>query len=649
MLNFKSLKRNLWEDQHEDASQETCHFHHLIRLSGKRSSRFMKKTILFLFFACTSLHGLAQSFTDSVQILDEIVLSDSKLINYASGVKQSVLNDSVLKNNSKSLTSLLAFNSNLYFKENGYGMVSSPSFRGTNASQTAVIWNGININSQLSGQADFNTLSSSSYNSVSIRSGGGSVQYGSGAIGGSIHLNNKLAFYSHFDNAVQLAYGSFNTLQTGFNSSYGTNKFSVNLGVFSVNSDNDYSYLETNKRNENGAFENLNLNVNLGYFISNKDVLKLYHQSYIGEREFSGTLVAPARSKYEDENYRSMFEWVRFSGRFNSSLKIGHLQELFKFFENKNTDNYSFGKVNTYLINHSLNVRLSKKLQFKTILDFNSYEGAGSSFGDPKRHAFSTTVLLNHKPIEKLNYGINFRKDFTSGFESPFVFSVDAAYQVTKKYKIQINGSKNYRVPTFNDLYWNPGGNLDLVPESSYQLDFGQQFHFKYVNFKLNGYYINTKDLIQWLPSTEAIWKPVNIAKSQSYGAELELDSQYKINAHHFSVNAHYSYTVSENMETKKQLIYVPFHKGNASISYNYKNFTTYYQHLFNGEVFIIGSHLIGYNVGNLGLGCTLNKKGTVKYEINFKVNNLYNTYYENVALRPMPNRNYQIQTIIKF
>jgi vitamin B12 transporter len=609
----------------------------------------MKKIIFFLVFTGTWLHSVGQSITESIQMLDEIVLSDSKLIHYASGVKQSVLNDSILKQNSKSLTSLLAFNSNLYFKENGYGMVSSPSFRGTNASQTAVIWNGININSQLNGQTDFNTISTSNYNSISIRSGGGSVQYGSGAIGGSIHLNNKLAFYSHFDTAVQVSYGSFNTKQTGFNTSYGTDKFSINLGSFYTSSDNDYKYLGTSKVNENGAFENLNLNINLGYFVSEKDVLKLYHQNYQGERAFSGTLVAPARSKYEDENYRTMVDWVRISGRFNSSLKVGHLQELFKYFENKNTDSYSFGKVNTFFVNHNLNVRLSETLQFKTILDFNSYEGAGSSFGDPKRHAFSTTVLLNHKPTEKLNYGVNLRKDFTSGFESPFVFSLDAAYQVTKQYEIQINGSKNYRVPTFNDLYWRPGGNLDLVPESSYQVDFGQQFNFEYFNFKLNGYYINTEGLIQWQPDTNGFWSPINVAESQSYGTELELESHYKIKAHHFNVNAHYSYTVSENMETKKQLIYVPFHKGNASLAYGYKNFNMYYQHLFNGEVFIIGSTLKGYNIGNVGLGYTLNEKGIINYEINFKVNNLYNTYYENVALRPMPNRNYQIQTIIKF
>ncbi|MFI0428029.1 TonB-dependent receptor plug domain-containing protein [Mariniflexile sp. HMF6888] len=602
---------------------------------------------VLLFVACFS--SSAQTMTDSIQQLDEVVISDTKLINYASGIKVEVLNDSVLQHNSKSLTGLLAFNSNLYFKENGYGMVSSPSFRGTNASQTAVVWNGININSQLNGQTDFNTINTNNFNSIAIRSGGGSVQYGSGAIGGSIHLNNKLAFNNHFENNIQGSYGSFNTEQVGFNSSYGTDKFSINLGSFYTSSKNDYKYLGTNKVNENGSFENMNFNINLGFFVSEKDVLKLYHQNYQGQRDFSGTLVAPARSKYEDENYRTMLDWSRVSGKTSSKFKVAHLHELFKYFENKDKESYSFGKVNTLLLNHNFNVRINDKIQFGTILEYTNLQGKGSSFKEPERNAFSAIALLNHKPNNLISYGINLRKDFTSGFESPLVFSVDAGFDLFEHYKIQINGSKNYRIPTFNDLYWQPGGNLDLVPESSYQVDFGQQFNFKHFNFKLNGYYISTEDLIQWKPDINGFWSPVNIAETQSYGVELELESQYKVKAHHFNVNAHYSYTVSENIETKKQLIYVPFHKGNVSLAYGYKKINMYYQHMFNGEVFIIGSMLKGYNMGNVSFGYTLNQRGIINYEINFKVNNLYNTYYENVALRPMPNRNYQIQTIIKF
>jgi iron complex outermembrane receptor protein len=607
------------------------------------------KQHLFILIIGIGFCNFAQAQRDTIQKLDEVFLSDSKLVQYTAGIKVETLNDSIINANPVSLTGLLAFNSNLYFKENGFGMVSSPSFRGTNASQTAVVWNGININSQLNGQTDFNTINTTNFDTIDIRSGGGSVQYGSGAIGGSIHLNNNLEFTSHFDTQLRLAYGSFDTRMTNMSSSYGNSKFTINAGVAYVDSNNDYKYLGTDRVNENGAFNTINFNLNLGYFISEKDVLKLYHQNYNGEREFSGTLVAPSNSKFEDENYRTMLEWTRISGAFSSKLKAVHLKERFKFFENKANDFFSFGRVNTWLFNHNLNYRVSNRLQFRSILEISRFDGGGGSFGNPKRNAFSATVLMNHKPTTRFEYNLNLRKDVTSDFENPFLFSVDGAYRVSNTYAIQFNASKNFRIPTFNDLYWQPGGNLNLNPEQSYQIDLGHTLNAKAINFKLNTYYIRTEDLIQWRPDNAGVWMPINVASAQSYGAELEAKYSVSYKLNKFSLSGRYSYTISENLETKSQLIYVPIHKGNIAFAFNRKLFSMFYQHLFNDAVFIIGDTLEGFNVANAGFGYQFNKNGKVQYDINLRIQNLYNKNYQNVALRPMPNRNYQILTTIKF
>ncbi len=135
---------------------------------------------------------LAQN--DSITSLKEVIVSDANLKKYSTSQSVLKLNDSVINKNEALLTDLLNFNSTIYFKEYGRGMLSTVAFRGTTSSQTAVIWNGININSQMNGSTDFNTISSSDYNSVSVKAGGGSVIYGSGAVGGTVHLNNDLAF-----------------------------------------------------------------------------------------------------------------------------------------------------------------------------------------------------------------------------------------------------------------------------------------------------------------------------------------------------------------------------------------------------------------------------------------------------------------------
>lgn len=594
--------------------------------------------------------ALAQSSTDSIQHLDEIVLSDVKLKRYANGYKSTVLSDSILRKNNASLTDLLRFNSNIYFKENGYGMVSSPSFRGTNASQTAVIWNGININSQLNGQVDFNTISSSNYNNITIRSGGGSVQYGSGAIGGTVHLSNDFDFEKHFDQRLQLSYGSFDTKNANYNTSFGNTKWSGNFGVAYVDSANDFRFLGTDRRNENGAFDNLDINFNLAYVISKKDVLKLYHQNFRSHREFSSTLLAPSNSKYESEDYRSMIEWTHIEDHYTSSLKAVHLLEQFKYFENKDLDNFSEGQAHTFLIKHHYKREFSKRLVLSVITDFTHITAKGNSFNDPKRNAFSATAILNHRPTAKLQYNLNIRKDVISDFESPLVFSGDISYQILKPYTLKFNASKNFRVPTFNDLFWNPGGNLDLEPEESFQLDLGHEVVFKDVTVKLNTFYMETTDLIQWRPHTvSAFWNPVNIANAKHYGLEAELGVSKQLNKHTLFLSTSYSYTETEDIEKNQRLFYVPVHKANASLSYNYKSFTAFYQHMYNGEVDVVGDTLDGFDVGNLGVSYTFNTKKKLSYIADFRINNIYDTYYLNVPLRPMPNRNFNIKLTLKF
>jgi iron complex outermembrane receptor protein len=184
---------------------------------------------------------LAQN--DSINKLKEVVVSDSNLKNFSNTQSIQRLNDSIISKNQSSLTSLLNYNTVLYFKENGLGMTSAPSFRGTTSQQTVVVWNGINVNSQLLGQADFNTISTRGFNSIDVKAGGGSVVYGSGAIGGTIHLNNDLKFADTFKNDFQIYYGEFNTLSAVYGITAGTKKWSFDAS-FTRNSSEKWSILQ---------------------------------------------------------------------------------------------------------------------------------------------------------------------------------------------------------------------------------------------------------------------------------------------------------------------------------------------------------------------------------------------------------------------
>lgn len=610
----------------------------------------MVKHAIYIILGCFFLWGPLQAQNRPVYQLKEVVVSDSRLEDFGEGHKEEKLNDSVIQTNGALLTSLLAFNSNIYFKEEGFGMVSSPSFRGTNASHTAVIWNGININSPLNGQVDFNTMIPFNYSDVTVRSGGGSVQYGTGAIGGSVHLNNTLRFQDHFENRLRLGYGSFDTRMLNFNQDFGKGKWSYNFGVNHVGSDNDYKYLDTDDRNENGAYEQSSVNVNVGHRLGEAHLLRLYHQSHFGDRNFSGTLVAPGRSRYEDTRHQTQFHYQLFHGRSNSQFRVAHLYERFKYFENKDTDAFTFGKVNTFLARYQLDTQLHERVKVNTFLQYTNLKGEGSSFGDPARNDFSTTMVVKHHLSKNLVYNINLRKDFNSDFDAPFVYGLDMRYAVSKAYVLKLNASRNFRLPTFNDLYWQPGGNLDLVAETSYQIDLGQELHLGNVKISLNGYYMETEDMIKWLPNNSGIWSPVNIDSVTIYGLEGGLGYTKDLTERQsLELNLHYGYTVSKNNETDRQLIYVPHHRGNGAVAYKNGSFKAFYQHLYTGEISIIGGKLAGYQVANAGLEFSPKQAKKWGYSMGITVNNVYNAYYESMVLRPMPNRNIQTRLTLNF
>lgn len=575
--------------------------------------------------------------------LKHVVISDTQLNRFSKSKTTTTFTDSIVRKSSSSLTSLLNYNSTIYFKENGLGMVSSPSFRGTTAQQTAVIWNGININSQLNGQTDFNTIVSTNYNSIVVRAGGGSSIYGSSAIGGSIHLNNSVEFKKQLFNQLFVQYGSFNTLNANYNFIASNDKLSSQITISRNSSDNDYEYLDTNLKNENGQFYNTSLNAILGYKINPKSHLKFYSQWYDGARNFSGTLAAPSKSKYTDLNFRNLAELMVEHNAFVSTLKAAYLSEKYRYFEDKDQPNFSFGKVETALLKYDLLYRFSKKITFNTLVDYTHTKGFGSDLNENKRGVFSSVFLMKHQLLNKLSYEINFRKEVTNNYESPFLYSLGLHYNATKNYHLKFNYSKNFRIPTFNDLYWQQGGNPNLKPEDAHQLEFNQEVVFKNVVFSLTGFYNSLTNLISWKPNDTGLWQPINTEKVKAYGIETNLNYKRKLNSNHsIELTINYAYTVSENQFTQKQLIYVPFHKMTSSIAYSYKKFTFFSTNLFNGQVFTSLDNaykLKEYNVVNCGIEYDVFKECT----LGFRVQNLLNENYQSVAQRPFPGRNYTL------
>lgn len=601
----------------------------------------MRHICIYLFvFLSTWMH--AQSL-DSIQVLAPVTLWSQNVKEYSEGYTQKVLSDSILSRSNGTFTSLLESNSLIYFKENGHGMVSSPSFRGTNASQTAVLWNGIPINSMFTGQTDFNTILTGSIDKLTIRSGSGSVPFGSGAIGGSILLDNSPKFDQENKHQVKFGFGSFSTYNGQIRSLLSTKNSYLDVSLEGLQSENDYPYPKTSNRNVDAAFYHYSLGLSAGL---RKDNHRLYFHSnwYEGKRDFSGTLYAPARDGYRDYNTRNLLHWEMYLGNWTSSLKIAHLFEQFRYYANKNSKNYSYGKSNTWWTDYSLAYRFNAMMKLTGILQYNHIDGKGSDVEDANRDTGAAILMFNHHLSEKWRYGIHLRQEFLNGFTNPFLFAFDTKYQVSPSYSVHFNAAKNYRVPTFNDLYWTAGGNEDIEPEKSIQFEVANSWSKQNYGLSAAVYYIQSTDMIKWVPRG-SLWNPINISEARNYGVELEAHYSYNLDKHRFWIDIAYAYTKAEDQELKKQLIYVPYHKYNASLTYKYKNWNASYQTLFNGEMYTSSDNKNKqkeYNVHQLAVEYqfTLNE---LQGLAGIRIKNLYDTYYENLPSRPMPGRHFNL------
>jgi vitamin B12 transporter len=606
---------------------------------------------LFIFALPIIFASNLYSQRDSVVVnLNAFSLSISKVNDFSKGYSAILISDSLVNRNIRSLTDILKFNSFIYFKENGLGMVSSPSFRGTSASHTAVIWNGININSQLNGQVDFNAISANSYDNISVRSGGGSVLFGSGAIGGSIHLDNLIQFSKQEKHKLLVNYGSFNTQHINYDYVKATDKSFINIGLGYNASDNDFKYLGSNLTNENGSYLNYNFDVNYGYKINKKHQLKIYSSTFFADRNLSRTLNAPSNDGYEDINSKNLLEWnFALSSKEVITSRISYIFEKFKYFDNnQNKSNFSDGNTQRKIGQIDYNNSFSTKLKLNAILGFESVTASGSSFDTNTRNILSGVVSLNHQLTKKLSYGVQLRQDVQNDFDSPFLYSLGIEQKFSEKYTLSFNTSKNFRIPTFNDLYWQPGGNINLKPEDSYQFEIGNVISLKNISLQVNGFYIKSSHLIQWIPNPSGVWSPTNTDETRNLGIEFSANYKTSIKDHFIVINANYAYTDAKDLETNQQLISVPKNRLNGFVNYQYKNWSAFYQLLFNDDVQFLVDTIPAFQVSNVGVEYEIS---TLKSNPNlgFVINNIYNTKYQNTLNRPMPGINFQITTTINF
>jgi len=617
---------------------------------------------IFLSYAQSKPQGVL----DSIQTIDVVEVKATVFQELTVlGQKSVAISENARLRNSTNFTELLRYNSPIVFKDFGRGGVSTARFRGTSATNTMVLWNGININAVGNGQTDFNALSIATADEIKIQSGGASVRYGSGAIGGSVHIYDLLYFDKHIESQFFSTYGSFQTTSNFIKTNIGTDKWAFKVAATYNQSDNDYTFIDNRYtdaagnllKNENGNYQNYGLDLSMGFQISEHNTLRFFTTAYYANRFFSDGLPNPAAGseRNEDFNQRNLLQWKWHFSALKQQVNLAYVTQEYRYYESKDALSFDYGKTKQAIASHELTYKMADFWKATSFLQYTRTQGTADVITTRTRSVLSFSGGLSYNNGRNFISAVNFRNEANSDFKLPFLLSFAAERKIASSFWAKINLSKNYRVPTYNELYWPKVGNLDLLPEYAHQGDFGFSLKKKQLEIAATFFYIKMDNKIIWLPYVDSNqWRPKNIDKAINKGLETSFFVEKNIQNATLQLRGNYIYTSAENTKTEKQLAYTPKHLLNYTFSYRVNRIEAYIQDLWQSKVYTNEIGIDFYSlqpvsVMNFGLDYTLFHQKYNKLVLGGKLNNIFNRVYYFTNLRPMPGINFSININYKF
>jgi vitamin B12 transporter len=634
-------------------------------------TKYTNLFICVLVYFFTASHKLQSQTKDTTaHQLQEVIITQTKQEQFETSKKNSSIDSLTLsKYNTSNLADLLSNQSTVHIKSYGNGNIATTSIRGGSANHTALLWNGLNIQNAMLGQPDLSIVPSALFNSISLEYGGGSAMWGSGAIGGSIHLQNNLLFNQGYKTKLQLSVGSFETKKINSGIFLSLKKIASNTNLYYNGSENNYNYIDTTDReNTNKQLSHANyiakgLMQEFSIFITPFQKINLRGWYNVIDRNLPSYSAIASKQKQIDENLKLSGDWNFHKRNLNSIIRLAYFNDNLNYNDTNASFLVSKSNIRTTII-ESDNIYRYKRHQINIGINYTSYKSvlfSSTNYNDTNYyHTLSKTAyfmaykltLLN----SKLNYNIAIRKEFTTQLKIPFTGNSGIHYQILKLLSLKINYNKSFRQPTLNDLYWNPGGNPNLKPEQSDEVDGGIEFKYSKYNYHvlIEGTYFNrhTNNWIVWLPSDKSYWSPRNIAEVYSRGTETKTELSYVKKDVLLKLIVNTSYVLSTNQKKisendnsfERQIIYTPRYNGQATFLLKYKNISLLFNNNYTGYRFTSTdntSWLNPYYIANLKCSYAYSFS-SVNIELFCNINNLFNKNYTVVSNRPMPLRNFE-------
>jgi len=639
----------------------------------------MKRLSLYILLLLISSNLFSQTDSDSIIVsTPSINVFSNRIVTLREDSPSAVQvfdKEFISKVNGNQVSDVLKFAGNVFIKSyGGNSSLKTISINGLGAEHTLILLNGVRLNSSQNAQYDLSLLSKESIESIEVMPSGGSVSYGSDAISGVVNIKT-----SSPENNLSLK--KLNANVSAEAGSFGFKKYDIGVSgrmsnsyfiasYYNEHSDDAFDYyyfngsIKEKKTRQNNSYSKDNVNLQYSFARNNLQLSLLTYYN-VSERNLPGVETGsdPSVAKQLDKNWNTIL---------NFEYKSGYTFNLTANYQN-NLSNYSvvpyqsnYYKNSAGALNPSIQLNYqSAKFLFGADL---TYASISSDQIDGFRERVSSAVYAVNETnvLKNLTIFPSLRFENISDLNKQVITSKFGVNYKPLNDNILImhtNIGNSFRSPTFNELYWKTGGNLNLLPEKSLSFEAGMLSEFRFItvnSIEVNYTYINSTDKIVWKPGNTIYWSPLNVGNSVSNILSISLNSLAKLSDFttlKFNVNYSMNSSVKNNSDYtgdptyNKQLIYIPkdLFKFSADVVYKSSGIGLYNIILgkrytdFENTAFLNPGFLLD---GNIYTGISINN---ITALLKFEVNNITNENYQVISGYPMPLRNYKFVLTLKY
>ncbi len=619
----------------------------------------MRQQLVFLLILFSQVHiAFAQKERkDTILLLRVVTIEDIRLPASNPGLDQENFRTQKNGKSAQSLAEILSRNSASFIRQYSPGTLASPSIRGTGAAHTALIWNGLNLQSAMNGQLDLSLIPAQLFDQFTLQKGASAASWGSGAIGGAITLNSDEPT-NHF--RLTQNSGSWGFKQSALDIGLKRKSIGFRVRVFETTAlnnfrfQNDALFLSPIQRQTNAAQFMKGLMQDIFVETGKHSYFQLAFWGQYSKRHIPPIQTIPFAVAHQiDRTNRLNASWKRSVERWDILIRGGFFQEEIGFKDSlsqiDSRNNSKTSIIESEFGKSLFNQRIRIQVGGNASVSMAKSQGLGSQWKQQNRKSIFASFRSEFlkKRLENL---IQIRQEWYNNHAVPFIPSFSSSFNLVKNIKIRGQLARTFRLPTLNDLYWQPGGNSDLLPEHGLAMEAGFQYLKENESFSFLGkagiFSTRVKNWILWVPGL-TYWKPENIQQVFSRGEEIVISLSIKRNKTdvlRVSSSLQYvnsSVEKSNSISQNRQLIYVPKFTWNGNVFIQLPFAQLDISSTYTGLRYTTSdnaSYLPAFWVFNV----TLSKEiAFYKHtaSIYFQVNNMFNSRYQVIAWRPMPLR----------